>query len=104
MSKLFNIFHDSSSEEECDCEDNKNTTLCAGGKENEDEFVRQPNQRLLAQVGRVISDITECQRCSSINCVYNEHLEHMKNVLFQIHKFSCLRKTNLWILYRKRPF
>lgn len=39
MSKLFNISHDSSSEEECDFEDGKNTILCAGGKENEDEFV-----------------------------------------------------------------
>lgn len=39
MSKLFNIFHDSSSEEECDFEDGENTTLCAGGEENEDEFV-----------------------------------------------------------------
>lgn len=39
MSKLFNIFHDSSSEEECDFEDDNNTTWCAGGKQNEKQFV-----------------------------------------------------------------
>lgn len=56
MSKLFNIFPDSSSEEECDFEDGKTQLCVLKGREMKMNFWW--NQRMLACAGRVITDIS----------------------------------------------
>lgn len=61
MSMRFNIFPDSSCEEDCDFEDGKSQIWVLEGIQMKKNLC---NQRLLVHLGRVVFNITDCQQCT----------------------------------------